>query len=63
MPDRFAIDGKCRKCGSTKFTAPDNAADDSWINCDRCGHHIMTWKEFKTGALEVASAAAARRNA
>jgi DNA-directed RNA polymerase subunit RPC12/RpoP len=61
MPDRFAIEGKCKRCGSVDFIAPDNATDDSLITCDGCGQRIMTWKAFKTGALEVAHAQFARR--
>lgn len=56
MPSRFAAEGKCKRCGSSDFVAPDNATDESWITCDGCGQIIMTWKEFKTGALEVANA-------
>jgi DNA-directed RNA polymerase subunit RPC12/RpoP len=61
MPDRFAIEGKCKRCGSANFVAPDNATDDVWITCDGCGQRIMTWLAFKTGALEVAQAQFARR--
>ena len=62
MPSRFATKGKCKRCGSTDFVAPDNATDESWVTCDRCGQVIMTWKEFKTGALEVANADFTARN-
>jgi DNA-directed RNA polymerase subunit RPC12/RpoP len=61
MPDRFAIEGKCKRCGSTDFIVSDNATDDSWITCDGCGQRIMTWKAFKIGALEVANAEFSRR--
>jgi ribosomal protein S27E len=63
MPDRFAVEGKCKKCGSTDFIVPDNAADATWITCDGCGQRIMTWGAFKIGALEVANAEFAKRNA
>jgi hypothetical protein len=62
MPNRFAAEGKCKRCGSADFVAPDDATDESWVTCDGCGQIIMTWKEFKTGALEVASAAFTSRN-
>jgi len=58
---RFAIGGRCKRCGSADFVAPDNAIDESWITCDGCGQDIMTWKAFKTGALEVANAAFTKR--
>ena len=48
MPNRFAAAGKCKRCGSNDFVAPDNATDESWITCDNFGQIIMTWKEFKT---------------
>jgi uncharacterized Zn finger protein len=61
MPNRFAAEGKCKRCGSSDFVVPDNATDESWITCDNCGQVVMTWKEFKTGALEVANADFAAR--
>lgn len=61
MPDRFAIEGRCKRCGSADFVAPDNATDESWITCDDCGQVIMTWSAFKTGALEVANAEFTKR--
>ncbi len=62
MPSRFAIEGNCKKCGSTAFTAPDNATNGAWITCDGCGQRFMTWKAFKAGAIEVASANFIKRN-
>jgi DNA-directed RNA polymerase subunit RPC12/RpoP len=61
MPDRFVIEGNCKRCGGADFTAPDNAIDDSWVTCDSCGQRIMTWKAFKTGALDVAHAEFTKR--
>ena len=43
------LDGKleCPHCGTITLDLPDDATEDTPINCSRCGHYLGTWGELK----------------
>ncbi|MCT2557534.1 hypothetical protein N0B51_00920 [Tsuneonella sp. YG55] len=61
MVDLLTIEGECNKCGSTAFSVPDDAPDDAWITCDGCGQPLITWGDYKSGAVELAKAELVKR--
>jgi hypothetical protein len=45
---------KCKKCGGTVLSLPDNATDDSIAKCKSCGHDFGRWGDIKIAAKQTA---------
>jgi DNA-directed RNA polymerase subunit RPC12/RpoP len=51
--DNIEISFRCKKCGTT-LTWPDDATDDSAIQCSNCGESFGTYKDLREAAVEAA---------
>jgi transcription elongation factor Elf1 len=48
--DTLNVTFKCKKCGGTVLSLPNNATDDSIAHCKSCGERFGRWGDIKGAA-------------
>jgi len=52
--DKVTVSFRCKECGGTILTLPDNHTDDSIATCKKCGVKHGRWRDIKTKAIHAA---------
>ncbi len=51
------LSAKCKNCGGTEFSLPDDATESSVVTCNSCGKAGGTLGAFQAEAMRTARAA------